>query len=58
MRTIHAPLFNWIDLQLSKNSPVPEVKNGVFWDVMPCGSGKNIYFGGTERLLLQGDKNR
>jgi hypothetical protein len=35
-----------------------ELKNGVFWDVMPCGSCKNRRFGGTWRLLHQGDKNR
>jgi hypothetical protein len=23
------------------------IKNGVFWDVMPCGSCKNRRFGGT-----------
>jgi hypothetical protein len=23
------------------------VKNGVFWDVTPCGSCKNRHFGGT-----------
>jgi hypothetical protein len=23
------------------------MKNGVFWDVMPCGSSKNRHFGGT-----------
>jgi hypothetical protein len=23
------------------------MKNGVFWDVTPCGSGKNRRFGGT-----------
>jgi hypothetical protein len=34
------------------------VKNGVFWDVTPCGSYKNRRFGGTWRLLHQGDKNR
>jgi hypothetical protein len=34
------------------------MKNGVFWDVMPCGSCKNRRFGGTQRLLHQGDKNR
>jgi hypothetical protein len=34
------------------------MKNGVFWDVMPCGSCKNRGFGGTSRLLHQGDKNR
>jgi hypothetical protein len=22
-------------------------KNGVFWDVTPCGSSKNCHFGGT-----------
>jgi hypothetical protein len=26
-------------------------KNGVFWDVPPCGSCKNRRFGGTQRLL-------
>jgi hypothetical protein len=30
----------------------------VFWDVTPCGSCKNRRFGGTGRLLHQGDKNR
>jgi hypothetical protein len=34
------------------------LKNGVFWDVMLCGSSKNRRFGGTKRLLHQGDKNR
>jgi hypothetical protein len=28
------------------------MKNGVFWDVTPCGSCKNRHFGGTQRLLL------
>jgi hypothetical protein len=32
------------------------LKNGVFWDVTPCGSCKNRRFGGTWRLLHQGDK--
>jgi hypothetical protein len=35
-----------------------ELKKGVFWDVTPCGSCKNRRFGGTWRLLHQGDKNR
>jgi hypothetical protein len=35
-----------------------KTKNGVFWVVMPCGSCKNRRFGGTWRLLHQGDKNR
>jgi hypothetical protein len=34
------------------------MKNGDFWDVTPCGSCKNRRFGGTWRLLHQGDKNR
>jgi hypothetical protein len=33
-------------------------KNGVFWVVTLCGSCKNRRFGGTWRLLHQGDKNR
>jgi hypothetical protein len=33
-------------------------RNGVFWVVTPCGSFKNRRFGGTWRLLHQGDKNR
>jgi hypothetical protein len=33
-------------------------KNGVFWDVTPCGSYKNRRFGGTWGLLHQDDKNR
>jgi hypothetical protein len=31
------------------------MKNGVFWVVTPCGSCKNRRFGGTWRLLHQGD---
>jgi hypothetical protein len=34
------------------------MKNGVFWVVTPCGSCKNRRFGGTWRLLHQGDNNR
>jgi hypothetical protein len=34
------------------------LQDGVFWDIMPCGSCKNRRFGGTQRLLHQGDKNR
>jgi hypothetical protein len=34
------------------------MKNGVFWDVTSCGSCKNRRFGGTQRLHLQGHKNR
>jgi hypothetical protein len=34
------------------------MKNGVFWDVTPCGSCNNLRFGGTYRLHYQDDKNR
>jgi hypothetical protein len=34
------------------------MKNGVFWVVTPRVSCKNRRFGGTWRLLHQGDKNR
>jgi hypothetical protein len=32
------------------------LNNGVFWVVTPCGSCKNQGFGGTWRLLHQGDQ--
>jgi hypothetical protein len=32
------------------------MKNGVFWVVTPFGSCNNRHFGGTWRLLHQGDK--
>jgi hypothetical protein len=34
------------------------MKNGVFRDVTPCGSCKNLRFRGTSRLYHQGVKNR
>jgi hypothetical protein len=34
------------------------MKNGVFWDVTPCGSCKNRCFGGTRFLLHQGDNTK
>jgi hypothetical protein len=34
-----------------------KVKNGVSWDVTPCGSYKNRRFGGTYRSLNQSYKN-
>jgi hypothetical protein len=34
------------------------MKNSVFSDVTPCGSCNNRSFGGTYRLLHQGDRNR
>jgi hypothetical protein len=33
------------------------MKNAVLWDVTPCGPCKNRRFGGTSRLLHQGDQN-
>jgi hypothetical protein len=33
------------------------LKNCVFWDITPCGSCKNRRFGGTLRLLHQGENN-
>jgi hypothetical protein len=33
------------------------MKNGVFWDITPCGYCKNRRFGGTWRLLHQGDES-
>jgi hypothetical protein len=57
-------LEGFLHLSVSKyekygNKQTPWVlKNGVFWVVTPCGSCKNRRFGGTWRLLHQGDKNR
>jgi hypothetical protein len=34
------------------------LRNCVFWDDTPCGSRKNRRFGGTWRVLHQGDKKR
>jgi hypothetical protein len=42
---------------LLTSSQISVSKNGVFWDATPCGSCKNRRFGGTWRLLHQGDKN-
>jgi hypothetical protein len=44
--------------RLLVTASVVPMKNGVFWDVTPCGSCKNRRVGGTWRLLNQGDKNR
>jgi hypothetical protein len=33
------------------------MKNGVFWNFMPCGSCKNRRIGGTYGFHYQGDKN-
>jgi hypothetical protein len=55
--------WQWEILELLSYSPNMsqfdyDLKNGVFWVVTPCGSCKNRRFGGTWRLLHQGDKNR
>jgi hypothetical protein len=58
------PFFNTQVIRLSisvgcrNDTNQSPVKNGVFWVVTPCGSYKNRLFGGTWRLLHQGDKNR
>jgi hypothetical protein len=49
-RQLGRPRHGWVDNIT--------MKNGVFWVVTPCGSCKNRRFGGTWRLLHQGDKNR
>jgi hypothetical protein len=54
-------LLDWrsaIQCAVSVRDKVVVMKNGVFWDVTPCGSCKNRRFGGTWRLLHQSDKNR
>jgi hypothetical protein len=33
------------------------MKNAVFWDMTPCGSCQNRYFGGTYPFRHQGGKN-
>jgi hypothetical protein len=51
--------FNWISFWNYVRFEVFTVvtmKNGVFWNVTPCGSCKNRRFGGTWCLLHQGDK--
>jgi hypothetical protein len=37
---------------------VVTTKNGVFWEVTPCGSCKNRRFGRTYRLHHQDEKNK
>jgi hypothetical protein len=34
------------------------VLNAIFLDVTPCGSCKNLHYGGVYHLLHQGDKNQ
>jgi hypothetical protein len=36
-----------IDNHLNWKNHIDELKNGVLWDVTPCDSCKNQYFGGT-----------
>jgi hypothetical protein len=54
-----ADLYIWIlSSDLTNMKQKYYLKNGVFWVVTPCGSCKNRRFGGTWRLLHQGNKNR
>jgi hypothetical protein len=59
---IHNTYITYTQIHISHKIPLKtnktNQKNGVFWDVTPCGSCKNQRFGGTQRLLHQGDKNR
>jgi hypothetical protein len=41
---LYCPLFSY---EMSVAWKVLSIKNGVFWDVTPCGSCKNRRFGGT-----------
>jgi hypothetical protein len=50
-------LINYANVRFEVFTAVT-MNNGVFWVVTPCGSFKNRRFGGTWRLLHQGDKNR
>jgi hypothetical protein len=36
-----------IEVRKNPRKTTHNLKNGVFWDVMPCGSCKNRRFGGT-----------
>jgi hypothetical protein len=47
-------VFQGSTANITKHIPI---KNGVFWDVTPCGSCKYRRFGENYRLLHQGDKN-
>jgi hypothetical protein len=51
---VHANKSNFVRFEVST---AVTMKNGVFWDVTPCGSCKNRCFGGTWLLLHQGDKS-
>jgi hypothetical protein len=57
-------VLNFFETRLIYRTPVRfevftavTMKNGVFWDVTPCGSCKSRRFGRTWHLLHQGDKN-
>jgi hypothetical protein len=51
-------MLNNRSLSLSLVKVIIPLKNGVFWDVTPYDSCKNRRYGGTSRLLHQGNKNR
>jgi hypothetical protein len=47
---VFCPLDNWMsDVRFEVFTAVT-MKNGVFWEVTPCGSCKKRHFGGTKRL--------
>jgi hypothetical protein len=43
----------YLILIANKNKTTKRMKNGVFWDVMPCGSCKNRRFGGTSSSFIK-----
>jgi hypothetical protein len=51
-------ILSFLTISVPARRTLSNPKNGVFWVVTPCGSCKNRRFGGTWRLLHQGDKNR
>jgi hypothetical protein len=54
--TVRRSKHFWYHVRFEVSTAVT-MKNAVFWDVTPCGSFKNRRFGGTYRLLHQGDKS-
>jgi hypothetical protein len=51
LKCIHSMYFGYCDIKYYPHiKPKTFLKNGIFWDVTPCGSCKNRRFGGTSRL--------
>jgi hypothetical protein len=58
--TLLASLFLSVRCKWARSEvlTVVTMKKAVFWDMTPCDSCKNQFFGGAYRLHHQGDKNR